>query len=79
MQSTTEVRKSFKTLGYSVSIRSNPFNPSLASLFVSGQGLQKLMISSGTVISTGTYEKHRVMFELANSFSGKIVGDKKII
>jgi len=78
-QTAHQVRQAFKALGYNVSIRTNPFKGSLAGLYVSGRGLHKFPISSGTAMGVDTYQAHREMFELANSVKGQELNGQKIV
>lgn len=77
-QTAHQVRQAFKALGYNVSIRTNPFSPTLAGLYVSGRGLHKFPISPSTVMGVSTYQAHRPMFELALKVSGQTLHGQKI-
>ena len=72
------VRGAFKALGYKLSIRTNPLSRSIGNLVVSGQGLDKMIISSATVIGRESFSQHAAMFELANSVRGTVVDGIKI-
>lgn len=77
-KSAGEVRQAFKALGYTVSLRSNPFKRDLVGMTVSGQGLNRFQISSATVMGSEAYERHKTMFELASSLRGQMVRTQKI-
>lgn len=76
--SAREVRQAFQSLGYKVSLRTNPFRGDLVGMVVSGQGLNRFPIGSATVMGCDTYASHKQMFELATSLRGKHVGQQKL-
>lgn len=76
--SAREVRQAFQSLGYKVSLRTNPFRSDLVGMVVSGQGLSSFPIGSSTVMGCDTYARHKPMFELATSLHGKRVGTQKL-
>lgn len=78
MNTKSQIRKAFKALGYKLSIRTNPLKETLVNLVVSGNGLGGLMISDATVISVETFQKHKAMFDLANSVRGQTIEGVKI-
>lgn len=74
-----QVRNTFRSIGYSLNIKRNPLRPEVGNLLVSGNGLNKFMISSATVIPRETYLTHQPMFELADQVRGKFVDEIKIV
>jgi len=73
------VRKTFRSIGYSINIKRNPLRPEIGNLLVTGNGLTKFMISSATVIPRETYLVHQPMFDLADQVRGQLVDDIKIV
>ena len=73
------VRKTFRSIGYSLNIKRNPLRPDVGNLLVTGNGLNKFVISSATVIPRETYLTHQPMFELADQVRGKFVDEIKIV
>jgi len=68
MQNTTrkEVRQAFKSAGYSVSFKRNPFNSDICSL--AWRNPDMLRPVDGNVFSAEFYSQHKIAFDLANSF-----------
>lgn len=79
LQTAHQVRQAFKALGYNVSLRTNPFTPTVAGMYVSGRGLHKFPISPSTVMGVSTYEAHKPMFELALKVSGRTLNGQRIV
>lgn len=74
-----EIRKALRELTppYKCKFRANPFNPDRTTLtLVSPDGLE-IPISSATVLSKDTYERHKKALEICNKFEGSAEGGEK--
>ena len=68
----TELRAALKKIGYTCSIRANPFKETLADLWLITPQKQKLHISSASVFSATTYEQHKAAFQICEKFDRRM-------
>ncbi len=66
-----DLRAALKKIGYTCSIRANPFKETLADLWLITPQKQKLHISSASVFSAETYTQHKAAFEICQQFDRK--------
>ena len=75
-----DIRKAFKTIGYKVSFKSNPFNRNLCNIaflpmILDNPAQKPIIISSANCYSKELIGKHKTAFDLANKYKGCLLED----
>ena len=64
----SELRNQLKPLGYKCSARANPFKPEMKDLYLITPQSQKYLVSTSTVMSRDSYEKHKQALDFCWEF-----------